>query len=120
MGAGCSSVPADHGQDSYYYGDYDAGYDEYDSYDYDSYDSYDSSDSYDSYGSSGSSVPQGYQDVYACNLDVGNCEYIEVNISGSEITSVYRSYFQYPNESFCDAQGCYFVDDFRDQWYFDF
>ena len=104
MGAGCSSVPPDHGQDSYYYGDYDDT-----SYDYD--------DSYDSYDFG---APQGYQDVYACNLDQDYCNYIEVNIVGSEVSSVYTSYYVYPSESYCDAESCYFVDGSYNEWYFEF
>jgi|GEM_PF-1575546 hypothetical protein len=118
MGAGCSTVPADHGQDSYYYDDYDTTYDDA-GYD-DAYDSYDSYDSYDDYDAYGSSVPQGYQDVYACDLDAGNCLYVEANISGSEVSSVYTSYYIYPSESLCDTEGCYFVDDMYHEWYFSF
>lgn len=107
-GAGCSSDPIneDYDSPSYYYDDYYEN--SYDSYDYDS--------SYDSY----SGIPQGYTDVYACDLDISYCSYVQVNIDGDQVTSVYTSYFIYPRESFCDSIGCYFIDDFGHEWYFDF
>ena len=102
VGAGCSSSDTyDETYDDAYYED------SYDDYDYGSYDSY-------------SDIPQGYHDVYGCDLDGGYCDYIEVNISGDEVSSVYYASYTYPSESLCDSIGCYFVDYFGHEWYFDF
>jgi len=116
IGGGCSS------SDSYDSYDYDDSYYE-DSYDYSDYDYDDSYDygsydygSYDSY----SDIPQGYQDVYGCDLDGGYCDYIEVNISGNEVSSAYYGSYTYPSESLCDSIGCYYVDYFGHEWYFNF
>ena len=109
------------GTDTNFYDDTYAPYDYGDdSYDYD--DSYDSGDSSDPYGSDYySNVPQGSQTVYACNLDQDYCEYETVEISGSYVTSSNNgSRTIFPDESFCDEEGCYFVDDLSSQWYFEF
>ncbi|MBT3230367.1 hypothetical protein HN358_01095 [Candidatus Uhrbacteria bacterium] len=110
IGAGCGSSDTydnDYNDSSYYYDDpyYEDSYD-YES-DYGSYDAY-------------AGIPQGYQDVYACDLDGGYCDYIEVNISGNEVSSAYYGGYTYPSESYCDTVGCYYVDYLRHEWYFDF
>lgn len=111
IGGGCSSST-----DSYDDYNYDDSY-YYDDYNYD--DSYDSS--YDSYDYGASSVPQGYHDVYACNLDSQYCLYVSVNISGTSVSSVTTgSSPEYPSVSYCDSQGCAYTDFYGDQWYFDF
>jgi hypothetical protein len=96
------------------YAPYDYGDGMGDTYDYDPYGSDDPSGSY-------SNIPQGVQTIYACNMDQNSCEYIEVNISGDTISwAYYGSETYYPNESLCDADGCYFVNEYTgDEWYFE-
>lgn len=96
------------------YAPYDYGDETGDTYNYD--------DSYDPYSSDDSSVPQGVQTIYACNMDQDTCEYIEVNIFGETISwAYYGSKTYYPEESLCDAEGCYFVNEYTgDEWYFEF
>jgi hypothetical protein len=114
---GCGSPDADEYYDEYY----DDYYDDY-SYDDSYYDDYSYDDSsYDYYDDYASDVPQGYRDVYSCNIDHGYCEYVSVSISGSEVSSATSgSSPMYPSESLCDSLGCYYVDWFGAQWYFDF
>jgi len=111
VGGGCGNLG---GTDTNSYNDTYAPYDYSDDYDYDPYSSDDSSGDY-------SDIPQGTQTVYACNLDQHSCEYIEVNISGDTISWAYYGYeTYYPYESSCDAEGCYFVDEYTgEDWYFE-
>lgn len=110
---GCSSSDT---SDDYVYDDYsyDTSYDDSytDTYD-DSYD--DSSIDY------AADVPQGYSDVYACNLDENYCQYVSAYVIGTEINSVaVGSSSTYPSESYCDSIGCAYTDSYGNQWYFDF
>lgn len=94
-----------------------------DYYDYDNYsdyyndeifeNDYDSSDQYEG-------VPQGYRTVYSCNIDGDYCDYVGVEIDGYYVSNVNYGGYTYPSESYCDYLGCYYVDYFGDQWYFDF
>ena len=109
---GCGSDYDDYSYEDDYYDDY--------SYDYDD-DYYDDSYYDDDYYDYGSTAPQGWHDVYACNLDQGYCNYVSVSISGSSVSSVTTgSSPEYPNESYCDDIGCAYSDFYGNQWYFDF
>lgn len=106
IGGGCSSSTDSYDDynydDSYYYDDYN--------YDDSSYDT-----------GSYSLAPQGYHDVYACNLDSEYCQYVSVYISGDYVQSVtVGSSPEYPSTSYCDSIGCAYNDYWGDQWYFDF
>lgn len=109
--SGCSSSDT---SDDYSYDDssYDSSYDDSYTDDY-SYD--DGSIDY------AADVPQGYSDVYACNLDEEYCLYVSAYIIGIEVNSIaVGSSSTYPSESYCDSIGCAYTDSVGNQWYFDF
>lgn len=76
-------------------------------------DTYTSPDSYPS--------AQGDMTVYACDVPKDFCVDLEVTVYGNTVSAAtWDGLNLYPGESYCDAEGCYFIDDMGDSWLFYF